>query len=100
MFTIYYLGAKINRKSLPEELLKLENNNKNVRNAREINFSSENINVEKTFIFACTSLSNRRMFVCFYGCPPEGRKVGIPSFKDFALCPGLVLVTPPSRQSD
>ena len=48
MFTIYYLGAKINRKSLPEELLKLENNNNNVRNARETNFSNENISVENS----------------------------------------------------
>ena len=35
------------------------------------------------------------LFVCFYGRPPEGRKVGIPSFRDFASRPGLV--TPPSR---
>ena len=49
MFTIYYLGAKINRKSLPEELLKLENNNNNnVRNATEINVSNEKISVENS----------------------------------------------------
>ena len=48
LFTIYYLGAKINRKSLPKELLKLENNNNNVRNARETNFSNENISVENS----------------------------------------------------
>ena len=29
---VYYLGSKINRKYLPEELLKFENNNNNVRN--------------------------------------------------------------------
>ena len=35
-------------------------------------------------------------FVCFYGRPPEGRKVGVP-IRDSASRPGLALVTPPSR---
>ena len=36
------------------------------------------------------------LFVCFYGRPPEGRKVGVP-IRDSASRPGLALVTPPSR---
>ena len=57
------------------------------------------IEVSKNFcwqLYTQMFLYSECLFVCFYGRPPKGRKVGVP-IRDSASRPGLALVTPPSR---
>ena len=75
----------------------------NVANAEIVNKAAYSLTTsEKTISFIAEAhptplVSNILcLFVCFYGRPPEGRKVGVP-IRDSASSPGLALVTPPSR---